>query len=88
MGDIADMMLDGTLCECCGVYIPGEAPGHPRYCSAQCRADRTPAVRPSAAANIAANKQLHAEQKKIKCTVCGKRVKTVGMSNHMKDAHP
>ena len=21
MGEIAEMMLDGTLCECCGAYI-------------------------------------------------------------------
>ncbi len=33
MGEIADMMLDGTLCECCGVYIDyGDADGFPRYC--------------------------------------------------------
>lgn len=34
MGDIAEMMLDGTLCECCGVYIEEvEAQGFPRRCS-------------------------------------------------------
>jgi hypothetical protein len=32
MGDIAEMMLDGTLCEGCGVYLAGDAPGHPRRC--------------------------------------------------------
>ena len=32
MGDIADMMLDGTLCEGCGVYLEGEGDGFPRYC--------------------------------------------------------
>jgi len=32
MGDIAEMMLDGTLCEGCGVYLPGEGEGIPRYC--------------------------------------------------------
>ena len=32
MGDIADMMLDGTLCEQCGDYI-GESIGYPRVCS-------------------------------------------------------
>lgn len=41
MGDIAEMMLDGTLCECCGCYIDGEGgDGIPRYCSAQCARDR------------------------------------------------
>lgn len=37
MGDIADMMLDGTLCARCGIYLDeeeadGNADGYPRYC--------------------------------------------------------
>ena len=32
MGDIADMVLDGTLCEQCGVLVDAEGPGHPRRC--------------------------------------------------------
>ena len=32
MGDIAEMMLDGDLCHGCGVYLPGESDGLPRYC--------------------------------------------------------
>jgi hypothetical protein len=32
MGDIADMMIDGTLCGTCGVLLPGEPYGVPRYC--------------------------------------------------------
>jgi hypothetical protein len=36
-GDVADMMLDGTLCEGCGAYLDdGPAPGFPRYCSSAC----------------------------------------------------
>jgi hypothetical protein len=27
MGDISDMMLDGTLCECCGVYLGESSQG-------------------------------------------------------------
>ena len=33
MGDIADMMLDGVLCECCGVYM-GNGDGVPQRCEA------------------------------------------------------
>lgn len=33
MGEIADMMLDGTLCECCGDYI-GRDSKYPMRCSA------------------------------------------------------
>lgn len=40
MGDIADMMLDGTLCEACGVYLDGAGEGYPRYCSEECAKDR------------------------------------------------
>lgn len=39
MGEIADMMLDGTLCEMCGVYI-GTDSGFPMYCSKECANDR------------------------------------------------
>jgi hypothetical protein len=35
MGDIAEMHLDGTLCETCGTFL-GETTGYPRYCRA-CR---------------------------------------------------
>lgn len=40
MGEIAEMHLDGTLCEMCGVYLDGESPGYPRYCSKECAEDR------------------------------------------------
>jgi hypothetical protein len=40
MGEAAEMMLDGTLCECCGVALDGDSPGYPRYCSDQCAEDR------------------------------------------------
>lgn len=39
MGEIAEMMLDGTMCECCGEFI-GDGDGFPRYCSPQCAGDR------------------------------------------------
>lgn len=32
MGDIANDLIDGTMCQECGTYI-GEGPGYPRYCS-------------------------------------------------------
>jgi len=34
MGDIAEMMLEGTLCVQCGEFIENGAPlGFPRYCT-------------------------------------------------------
>lgn len=38
MGDISEMMLDGTLCESCGVYIDDNPQGVPRKCS-DCKAE-------------------------------------------------
>ena len=44
MGEIAEMMLDGTLCEGCGTYLDGEGDGVPRRCSACKRDDARPAA--------------------------------------------
>ncbi len=84
MGEVAEMMLDGTLCEGCGVFLNASAPGYPCYCR-DCAGERK---KLRAAENVAANQKMHAEQKKIPCAVCGRKVKTIGMANHMKDAHP
>ena len=41
VGEIANMMLDVILCECCGAFIDDDdASGFPRYCSDQCARDR------------------------------------------------
>ncbi len=31
MGEIAEMMLDGTLCAGCGVFLNGDGDGRPPY---------------------------------------------------------
>lgn len=33
MGEIADAMLDGTLCSCCGTYLADEGVGYPVTCA-------------------------------------------------------
>jgi hypothetical protein len=33
MGEVAEMMIDGTLCEQCGEFLDGESPGYPRSCT-------------------------------------------------------
>lgn len=40
MGEIADMMIGGDLCEMCGMALDGEGYGIPRYCSNECAKDR------------------------------------------------
>lgn len=32
MGDIAEAVVDGMLCQTCGVFLDGGSPGHPRWC--------------------------------------------------------
>lgn len=29
---MVDDMLDGLICQQCGVFVDGESPGHPRTC--------------------------------------------------------
>lgn len=43
MGEIADAMLDGDLCEGCGVYMAGGGDGVPQRCGACARDDSQPA---------------------------------------------
>lgn len=81
MGEIAEAMLDGELCEGCGVYM-GDACGYPRRCRG-CRPTRAERK----AANIARHAAEQARQKKAPCPTCGKRVRLVGMADHQRDAH-
>lgn len=40
MGEIAEMMLDGTMCGMCGVFLEdNEIGGFPMYCSEDCAND-------------------------------------------------
>lgn len=82
MGEIAEMMLDGTLCEGCGEYIGEGGWGIPRYCSPGCAADR--------GANWIDDNALTRRQSKrrIKCDLCGKRCKSEeGLAMHKRDKH-
>lgn len=33
MGEAADLILEGILCQCCGELIDGEEAGYPRTCA-------------------------------------------------------
>lgn len=43
MGEIADMIIEGVLCEQCGAYV-GDEVGFPRSCP-DCERERTPKVK-------------------------------------------
>jgi len=32
MGEVAELVIEGYLCQFCGVFIDEKAPGHPRTC--------------------------------------------------------
>ena len=40
MAEIADMMIEGDLCECCGSALDDPGEGFPKYCSVECAKDR------------------------------------------------
>lgn len=80
MGEIADMMLDGTLCEACGEYI-GDATGYPGYCSEACANDRGLTLEDGAPVTPSQPKR------KAKCPECGKRFKEKGLPYHRLDVH-
>lgn len=75
MGDVSGMMLDGTLCEQCGVYV-GDPLGFPRKC------------RDCNTAGKMARLVAGLEAAKVSCPKCGKRVKAMGLADHLRDAHP
>lgn len=74
MGDIADMMLDGTLCACCGVYLDGNViEGIPNYCSDCARDNRQSKSKPST------NQPIGAKQLKILQNACRDTDRPTGM---------
>jgi hypothetical protein len=79
MGEIAEAMLDGDLCEGCGVYMGDPGQGFPRRCPDCAKEQR--------ADNRKATLAHHQQIKKVPCLTCGKKVKAVGLADHQRDAH-
>ena len=79
MGEIADMMLDGTMCSGCGEWLhDGEdGPGYPGYCSS--------CAREMAQEHGGASKSGRGSN--VSCPTCGKRVKPRGLRDHQRDVH-
>lgn len=78
MGEIADMMLDGTLCQGCGEYMDDSEPGYPRFCYSCRREERE---------NTTGRFPAPSNPAKVACDVCGRHVKRVGLVQHKRDAH-
>ena len=75
MGDVADMIADGTLCQSCLCpFDNGNASGFPRVCRA-CGAPNSYVIRPAD------------REKKHQCH-CGKKFRTKqGLNHHQRDVH-
>jgi hypothetical protein len=93
MGEIAEAMLDGTMCQCCGEYLGTDA-GYPITC-AGCKAEerreaRVPrfdryAIKDNPKIAKPSDPVRHGD--KMSCPFCVKRVKVTGFGQHMLDQH-
>lgn len=96
MGEIADMMLDGTLCAGCGdyigdggsfaIYCPGCEPGGASSRPAA-KQPMTPAAQRNAKHNRERKARSRAADKPFKCS-CGKLCRTAdGLKSHQHAKH-
>jgi len=76
MGEIADLILNGDLCEGCGAYMENGGNGYPVYC-ASCQWER----------GVDEHGITKPSPEKVKCPTCGKLVKKAGLAMHHKDVH-
>lgn len=77
MGEVSEMMQDGTLCERCGAYA-GDPVGYPQLCDYCKREDRRLALSYS---------RPGPNTVKVKCPTCNRTVKKAGLADHQRDAH-
>lgn len=84
MGDIANMMLDGTLCEACGEYM-GSDSGYPNYCSEECARDRGMTLEDGIPV---ARQDTPPRRKIVPCPDCGKKCRgDGGVMQHQNAKH-
>jgi hypothetical protein len=85
MGEVADMMINGDMCEGCGGFLGG-GDGHPRRCS-YCMAEEL-GTRPAIKIETTTRDgQPISRPSKINCPHCRKLVKIVGLKQHIKAVH-
>ena len=71
MGEIADMILEGQMCQECGEFL-GEGDGYPTYCSSCMPEEEI---------------EVEQKPSKVPCPVCRKKVKPAGLEMHKRDVH-
>lgn len=78
MGEVADMMIDGEMCQYCGDFI-GDAVGYPRSCD-DCASEDDVKLEKT-------RKIIKTNLAKIKCPECGKKVAESGLNQHIAAKH-
>lgn len=98
MGEIADMMIGGLMCQSCGEFMDDlEEPGYARYC-AGCRPNRldgNPRPVPDHPVRGGTRPAPPKQWKwvsvpgyiKVNCPECNAKVKAVGLDEHMRAKH-
>ena len=93
MGEIAEAMLDGTMCSSCGEYLGGNE-GYPVQC-AGCRREerRQPAIPRFDRYAVQGSPKLQKpgdslrQGDKMSCPFCVRRLKVTGFGDHMLTQH-
>ena len=95
MGEYADLVLDGFLCEWCGVTIENDlvGEGFPQLCPGCAKEGKKEGFQiTSVAPNVFQNttpiegiKELSTS--KVSCPTCGKWVKAIGLKQHTEAKH-
>ena len=78
MGDVADQIINGEVCQlcCCG---DGDARGYPYTCE-ECDY-------PSDTIKPVAENKPSIMMNKYNCPICNKRIKKIGIFNHLDTCH-
>lgn len=95
MGEIAEMVLEGILCEGCGGVVDGEASGYPRRCRScgpitlQGALSRSLGSNANKAARHNHERRESARSRKpFECDRCSKLCRTPeGLAQHKRDKH-
>ena len=89
MGEVAEMMLDGTLCAGCGVYLGSSEMDCPCLCDdcAKDRKDDGMLVERVGKIWVDAGPSFPKKAKKVRCPTCSRMVKATGINDHNRVMH-
>jgi len=83
MGDIADSIVEGEICQICCAPDGREPQGYPYTC-AECGGDDAPDDDDPSIFDI----KPRPTSPKVPCSVCGKMIHEIGMHQHVAAKHP